>query len=66
MDHPTAKHIGQMTVTVDSAGWPYWTRLVTHEGTITLDHEEARDLHYAMQRIVAFLDGKEQKIPHGI
>lgn len=57
--HPTRKQIGQVTVAVDQGGYPYWTRINYENGCISLGHEEARDLLYAMQRIVAFLDAKQ-------
>lgn len=58
MDCPTPKTIGQATVTVTPSGYPFWTRIDTDKASILLGHEEARDMLYAMQRIVAYLDFK--------
>jgi hypothetical protein len=56
LDCPTEKKIGQATVSVLRDGHPYWTHIEFENGRITLGHEDARDLLYAMQRIVAYLD----------
>lgn len=58
-DVPSVKKIGTVSVTISEHGWPHWTRIerTDREGVcIMLGHEQARDMLYAMQRIVAFLD----------
>lgn len=60
MTPPTEKKIGDISVSVAEHGYPHWTRINHGYGhQILLGEEEARDLLYAMQRIVAFLDAKE-------
>jgi hypothetical protein len=56
---PTVKQIGQVQVSVSPRGYPYWTRIESPDVHLSFGHEEARDLLYAMQRIVAFLDAVE-------
>lgn len=60
-DHPTKKTVAGVDVAVDREGWPHWTRLSRGSVTWTFSHEEARDLHYALTRIVAFLDDMERR-----
>ncbi len=60
MGHPTDKKINDsLKVSVSTQGYPYWTYLEVDGVRLALEHEEARDLLYAMKRIVAFLDSKE-------
>ena len=56
---PTVKTIGGLTVSVATEAYPHWTR-IADRGTvvIALGHEEARDLHYALTRVIAFLDAR--------
>jgi hypothetical protein len=59
MGHPKPKSIGDMSISVDMNGYPRWTRInVTNgeRGSFIFDEEQAHDLHYALSRIVAFLD----------
>ena len=58
MGHPTEKQIGSVSVAVDYNGWPRWTRFKHKNGTWgpIFNEEETRDLHYALTRIIAFLD----------
>jgi hypothetical protein len=63
MTHPKEKTIGgAITVSVDYSGYPRWTRIKDDRGNwvATLNEEEAHDLHYAMTRIVAFLEDARQ------
>lgn len=66
-DWPTPKRAGDVTISVDQRGYPYWTRIEGVVGLntayISLNHDEARDLLYAMQRIVAFLDNRIAQRP---
>jgi hypothetical protein len=59
MAHPTTKTIGPITASVSEPGYPYWTHIEHRDGRIGLGHEDARDLLYAVQRIVAYLDEKK-------
>jgi len=62
MQHPTTKRIGNnFNIRVDEYGYPYWTRMMGKEVNCSLNQEEARDLLYALQRIVAYLDYVERK-----
>ena len=61
MDCPTTKRIGDVSVRVEAHGWPYWTRIDGRDVNWLLNHEEARDLLYAMQRVVAWLDAVEAR-----
>ena len=57
---PTTKTIGPIKyLSVDDHPSCNWTRFETETGFFILNPEEARDLHYAMSRIVAFLDTKK-------
>jgi hypothetical protein len=59
MGHPEPKNIGDVTVSVDYNGWPRWTRLNIRNGergAFIFNEEQARDLHYALTRVVEFLD----------
>ncbi len=58
MERPTDKKINRAHVTVDEGGLTHWTRISFDGAMLSLGHEEARDLLYAMQRIVAYLDSK--------
>lgn len=59
MIYPTEKTIANVTVSVRRGGWPHWVDMRGAAFAWTLNHEEARDLLYAMQRIVAFIDENE-------
>lgn len=66
MGYPAEKKINYaMSVSVSEQGYPYWTNITIRDMRAgqdvrtNLHHEEARDLLYAMQRIVAFLDSKD-------
>lgn len=66
MGHPNAAKIGQrLLVAVAEAGHPLWTRIDIDPGsernaTALLNHEEARELHFRLGRIVAFLDKEDE------
>lgn len=66
MTVPTPKTIGDITVTVDERGWPFWTRINIPSGLngvtygISLNEEQAHDLHYALSRIVEYLDDRKK------
>ena len=54
------RKIGRLEVDFSDKGWPHWTQLrVNGENLTILNHEEARDLHYMMSRVVAKLDEVE-------
>ena len=54
---PDEKHITpDLSVSVTEHGWPHWTTIRLRQDSIGLRPEHARDLHYALGRIVAFLD----------
>lgn len=62
MGHPAAKQINhRLSVSVAIQGWPFWTHIYVGDTSVGLNEEEARDLLYAMQRIVAWLDLQENK-----
>jgi hypothetical protein len=67
---PTEKAIGAFSISVDSQGWPRWTRIrnrANDQWFMVLNEEEARDLHYALTRIVDFLDdAKRTDISRGV
>ncbi len=51
-DWPATKKAGDLTISVDQHGYPFWTRIEGRNGhAATLSHDEARDLLYIMQRI---------------
>jgi len=57
MSKPDSKCIGNFEISVDFNGWPRWTRITGHSGFVEiLNEEQAHDLHYALSRIVEFLD----------
>lgn len=56
MSRPDNKTIGDLRISVDGQGWPRWTRITVSGGTVILNEEQAHDLHYALSRIVQFLD----------
>ena len=57
MAYPSTKTIGQLTISVDYQGYPRWTRITDKNGYVFIfNEEEAHDLHYALSRIVEFLD----------
>jgi hypothetical protein len=55
---PMEKRVGdKITVNWDELGYPHWTRVyVGADQVLLLNHEEARDLKHAMDRVVARLD----------
>jgi len=64
---PTPKTISGVCVRVDQCGWPRWTRFDGERVNWILNEEEARDLHYALSRIVEFLDdAKRSDVQRGI
>lgn len=59
MGKPATKTIGNLSISVDYNGYPRWTRFSIgngEQGIFILDEEQAHDLHYALSRIVEFLD----------
>ena len=60
--------IGDITVYTQEDGWPHWTQITFRGGlqTDVLSHEEVRDLHYALTRVVALLDAKEKQENQGL
>jgi hypothetical protein len=62
MTHPKDKTISNLNISVDFNGWPRWTRITATDRlwVAVLNEEEARDLHYALTRIIAFLEDAKQ------
>jgi hypothetical protein len=61
MSHPTPKAIGKWRITVDGPeSHPRWTRISSPSGSVIFDEEEAHDLHYALSRIVVYLDADKK------
>jgi hypothetical protein len=60
MNHPSKKTIGDFEIAVDFEGWPRWTRIRAGDQEFIFTEEQAHDLLYAMQRIVAFLEDAKQ------
>lgn len=64
MATPSAMTIGDITVSVDSQGWPRWTRINIRSGangSFCLDEEQAHDMLYAFQRICEHLDDSKKR-----
>ena len=48
---------GRIEVNFSEDGWPHWTTIrIDGEQVLSLDHEDARDLAHALNRIVAKLN----------
>lgn len=67
MGHPTeAKITDRLLVAVAEAGRPLWTRIEVNPGdsqrraVALLNEEQARELHFRLSRIVAFLDKEDE------
>ncbi len=57
MTRPDSKCIKGLEIHVDAEGWPRWTRITGPNGFMEiLNEEQAHDLHYALSRVVEFLD----------
>lgn len=58
--HTRSKTIGDLSVSVDYNGYPRWTRFVGPGISFSFDEEQVRDLHYALSRIISFLERAEK------
>ena len=58
MNYPQKQKIDNLAISIDFQGWPRCTRIDADDGkwVAVLDEENARQLHYALTRIVAFLE----------
>lgn len=67
MGKPSNKRVGEFDISVDFNGYPRWTRIAARDAMFIFDEEQTRDLHYALSRIVEFLDdAKRLDISRGI